>query len=989
MADTPASEPAAAAAGTPPVADESAPAAAEAQAASSGAEGNTASTGAAAEGSDEPAAETAPAADAAKPAEGDAAKPADAEAAKPAEGDAGKAADTAAPEDAAAPSPQAASPPSTPGPAASAAATTPAAASTPAPSVAVPGGEDGAGSEEDGDLAEEIRKASSGRPMRSPSGRIMSSPASPTASPSVAEHGFKRKADVERVPSMRTQPPEEGGIRVWATRASEWPPHARRARELLRRADAAADAAEAAGAAGEPREKVAELEAAAEAARRQAPDPDDLDWTDDKYAAYSLEEQLQAVRGVSEREARPAVSAEGFLFRLKSKEKTRKIRYFVLTTRALVYFTKAPAASVSSTGYLLADWDFPNLPGRFAIRSHGARIWLSDVEGIKTDLEARTIVLSRTEEKGGDVELEAATKEDCREWGDALDESMAAAAEAADAEDEEEEAQEAAGEAAGEGAAAAAAGAAAGEAGEEGGADAGATEGGADAPPDAAAGGGRARRPTLLGRMFGRGPKDPKADADRKAKDDAAAAARSKKAEDAAAGRAKRTEVAAADKEAKAEERRVRQEAAARQREVDRKKAVILAKQHREEEARRLADMSLEAVLKLKAETEARYRPVFWSAPRLADDASEEERAMTPTLQTLVEDRFRSYLEDRDGNPLALMRGWLSKDAESAISMGVPKDRYFVLTPYFLAYFCSEADAAVTPQGYMSGRAMGEKPRRLMRLGARIGLEHMVGIRANEEDDETDDVLGDLDTGAALAAERGDTGAAEALAREAKARHRAARHGVSAAEEGDGGASASSSRAKTKVASGGYADMMATTSDAAAADSGAGGRRMKRGSSMAGSKLSDGRCITPPKPRSKPPAPSAPPPGLAAKMMMTTARARLGSQPRAGGSMPRVESATLTADLADRVLRLQCHKVAYRGEWVRLLVVWQAWWRRRQEQLTLDQWSSAAAFRSNQAAAGMTKDEARKRRASGATGAAARRGGRRFVSGKGRGLPGK
>ncbi|KAA0150634.1 hypothetical protein FNF29_05209 [Cafeteria roenbergensis] len=935
------------------------------------------------------------------------------------------------------------------------AADAPEAPRTPAPAaLAVSLSDDKAEVDAEGDLSAELAGAGDSPLRRSPSGKRLSSPASPTASPSVAEHDFSRKADVTRIPSREQQPPEGGGLRMWVTRAEEWPPQARRARALLRDADDAEEALSLAKQRDCPPDQLDALDAAAKKARGAAPDPDSIDWRSANYAAYSLAEQIAAVQGVAEREHSPAVAAEGWLSRIKAKEKTVKARYFVLTPRALVYFASAAHARVSSSGYLLAEWDFPNLPGRFTMRTHGARIWLRDVTGIRLNVADRSLALSRPASEGGEVVLRASTEEECREWCDAIEELRSAE------EDGPVHDDEAGSGAASSGGAAAAAAAAAGD----GGSDAAAAEGGAAAataaegsrrastegkdadnaaaPPTAEGAGGRTRRPTLLGRMFGRAPKAELSEAEKAKADEEKARADEEKAKAEAERKAKanaerharheRTEAAEEERARKAEERRLANAEAARQREVDRKKAVILAKQHHAEEAKRRAEMSLEAVLKLKAETEARFRPRFWRAPKPGPDATEEEISMTPTLHTVVEDRFRSYLEDRDGNPLALMSGWMTKDAESAVSMGVPKDRFFVLTPYFLAYFCSEADAGISATGHMTGRAMGEKPRRLMRLGARIGLEHIVTIKANTEEDETDDVLGDLDTGAVLAAERGDEQAAEAIAREAKERSRAARaaragagagadadadadadgasgSGSGGGKDGKGAAAATGAGAGAAAAAAAssatpqrkgkgrasipgrrYSSLMASTDVAGGASPSKAGRQ-DRGDSLSGTKLANGRCITPPKPRTKPPVPDTPPPGLAARVMIATTRARLGSNPMETGAMPRVESATLNADLVDRALRLQCHKVAYRDEWVRMLKVWQLWWRKRQEQLTLEQWSSAAAFRHSQAAMSMTKEQALARRSgSTAGGAQARRaGGRRFVGGRGRGLPAK
>jgi hypothetical protein len=818
----------------------------------------------------------------------------------------------------------------------------------------------------------------------------------------LAEHDYEREAPVERIPSMPSQPNEGEGIRVWVAKAAEWPAASSK---VLRAKAAAAEATDAAAQAeNEGRADAAKLrDDATRAVEAAAALAEDIDWGSEEFAPYSLDEQLRAVQRTNIHEKCPAVAVEGWLSRVKAKENTKKSRYFVLTSRALVYFDKAAHSKVSSSGYLLSEWDHPALPPRFSLAKHGARVWLKDVRSMRVDDEKRQITLERSEADGGEIVLEAGNDEACHAWVDAIDEQRQGLAEA---------------EAEIDGADASA--------------SASASEGGEDGVPNAASPD-RRRRSTLMGMlssgaaMLRRGtmePEDPAKEAERKERQRKAEEEkkeRQRKAEEEKKERQRKADEDKKERQRKAEElkkerqvaaealakereeqrgirdaeRKAKEEEDAKLRDIERKKKAILAKQQREEEAKKRATMSFEALIKLKAETEARFRPVVWMAPKLPTDASEEEKVGTPTLDTLVHERFLSYLDDRDGKPLALIRGWVTKDAESAVSMGVNKDRFFVLTPYYLAYFCTESDASISSKGYMGGKAMGEKPRRLMRMGARIGLEHIVDCRANREEDEGDDLLGDIDGGAALAASKGDSSAAESIARHERERSRTVKMTGAVGSEAAASSASDKSRRTSKTAA-----LKASLSDAVAPDvavdngkppsvsAAAAAPSRARESDVAGTRLADGRCITPPKPRTKPACPTVPPPDLATRMMMKKARARIGSDVRGVGQLPRVESATLTIDLSDRIIRLQFYKIAYRDEWERLINVWRKWWRKRQEQLTLEQWSNAAAFRHSAAVASMSRDDVKRRPGGGASASTNRKGGgRRYVAGKGKGLP--
>jgi hypothetical protein len=90
----------------------------------------------------------------------------------------------------------------------------------------------------------------------------------------------------------------------------------------------------------------------------------------------------------------------------------------------------------------------------------------------------------------------------------------------------------------------------------------------------------------------------------------------------------------------------------------------------------------------------------------------------------------KNCIEDELGHPAAIMHGWLSKKNKSGLRVGqVEKDRYFVLTPEFLGFFPDEKTAAIK-DGYMYGKAQGDKIGGLFeKTGARLPLESVCEVK--------------------------------------------------------------------------------------------------------------------------------------------------------------------------------------------------------------------------------------------------------------------
>ena len=156
----------------------------------------------------------------------------------------------------------------------------------------------------------------------------------------------------------------------------------------------------------------------------------------------------------------------------------------------------------------------------------------------------------------------------------------------------------------------------------------------------------------------------------------------------------------------------------------------------------------------------------------------------------LTSERLQSNLEDEAGNPAAVLFGWATKKNKSGLFAGeAEKDRFFVLTPGSICFFPDERIAALTPTGFMHGKAKGEKIQTSMLgdvTGAKLALESVTEIRQLRHMDESNQ--------ARRAAGRGgvtprfdDSDAAEAAA-EAAAKKRAAEAAALAARSGGGGA---------------------------------------------------------------------------------------------------------------------------------------------------------------------------------------------------------
>lgn len=91
----------------------------------------------------------------------------------------------------------------------------------------------------------------------------------------------------------------------------------------------------------------------------------------------------------------------------------------------------------------------------------------------------------------------------------------------------------------------------------------------------------------------------------------------------------------------------------------------------------------------------------------------------------------RTCWEDEHGHDATVMHGWLTKRNKSGVYAGqIEKERYFVLTPTHLCFFPSLEDADVR-NGYMWGKAEGEKiVNNLFRKhGARLPLESVCEVR--------------------------------------------------------------------------------------------------------------------------------------------------------------------------------------------------------------------------------------------------------------------
>jgi hypothetical protein len=90
----------------------------------------------------------------------------------------------------------------------------------------------------------------------------------------------------------------------------------------------------------------------------------------------------------------------------------------------------------------------------------------------------------------------------------------------------------------------------------------------------------------------------------------------------------------------------------------------------------------------------------------------------------------KKHWEDGEGRPAAILHGWLTKRNKSGLAQGrAQKERYFVLTPQALCFFPDDRVAAVTPDGYMGGRAEGSRTGLFGKTGGRLPLEAVCEVR--------------------------------------------------------------------------------------------------------------------------------------------------------------------------------------------------------------------------------------------------------------------
>jgi hypothetical protein len=110
--------------------------------------------------------------------------------------------------------------------------------------------------------------------------------------------------------------------------------------------------------------------------------------------------------------------------------------------------------------------------------------------------------------------------------------------------------------------------------------------------------------------------------------------------------------------------------------------------------------------------------------------AAVDYTAVIPWDSDLSVKKNAQLLNDDSGFPAVVRYGWLTKRNKSGIRTGtqVEKDRLFVLTPYFLAFFPDQASAKIV-DGYLHGEAKGERISGLFtKSGARLPLESVCAV---------------------------------------------------------------------------------------------------------------------------------------------------------------------------------------------------------------------------------------------------------------------
>lgn len=81
-------------------------------------------------------------------------------------------------------------------------------------------------------------------------------------------------------------------------------------------------------------------------------------------------------------------------------------------------------------------------------------------------------------------------------------------------------------------------------------------------------------------------------------------------------------------------------------------------------------------------------------APADGEKTSIAEGGCFKREKQLRDSRNQAWLEDASGRPLVLLHGWCSKkDVGSSLFGDADRDRYLVLTPFHLCYYCSKQDA--------------------------------------------------------------------------------------------------------------------------------------------------------------------------------------------------------------------------------------------------------------------------------------------------------
>jgi len=122
-------------------------------------------------------------------------------------------------------------------------------------------------------------------------------------------------------------------------------------------------------------------------------------------------------------------------------------------------------------------------------------------------------------------------------------------------------------------------------------------------------------------------------------------------------------------------------------------------------------------------------------APAEKESLSVAEGGCFKKEKQLQETRNQAWLEDGSGRPLVVLHGWSSKkDVGSSLFGDADRDRYLVLTPFHLCYFCSKEDADCKPDGFMHGKASGAHPSSFMGTGARLALEGIVDVEVESEE---------------------------------------------------------------------------------------------------------------------------------------------------------------------------------------------------------------------------------------------------------------